>query len=286
MTRQRIWGPVFLAPALILLFLLYIVPFFYSMRLSLYDVGFVEDTWLGLGNYRALLKEGGFWGAIRVTGKFAIAYLFGSLMVAYALGLALRKFGERFCGSILVLYRIPTIFSAMSAVVAWRWFYRYPGGGLNRLLGFFGISGTSWLGNPDTAVWAICLVMAGLLIGGPTLLYVIAIGQIDEEMLEAARMDGASEFQLIRHIITPLTHRVRLFLLLTNLIGALNIWEHPFFYTSGGPLGSTTTVMYKIYHKALVEGDLGGGSALTTISASATLLMAFAVVKYFRDILG
>lgn len=256
------------------------------MRLSLYEVGFTKDTWLGLENYQALLKEGGFWGAIRVTGKFAVAYLFCSLIVAYAFGLALRKFGERFCGSILILYRIPSVFSAMSAVVVWRWFYRYPNGGLNSLLGFFGISGTSWLGNPDTAVWAICLIMAALLIGGPTLLYVVAIGQIDKEMLEAARMDGASEFQLVRHIITPLTHRVRLYLLLTNLIGALNIWEHPFFYTGGGPLGSTTTVMYKIYHKALIEGDLGMGSALTTISASAMLLMALAVVRYFREFLG
>lgn len=286
MSRQRIWGPVFLAPALILLIFFFIVPFFYSMRLSLYDVGFVTDTWVGLGNYRGLLKEGGFWAAMRVTGKFAIAYLFGSLVVAYALGLALRKFGERFCGSVLVLYRIPTIFSSMSALVAWRWFYRYPSGVLNKLLGFFGIPGTSWLGNPDTAVWAICFAMAGILIGGPTLLYVVAIGQIDEEMLEAARMDGANELQLIWHIITPLTHRVRLYSLLITVIGALGVWEHPFFFTSGGPLRSTTTIMYKIYHKALVEGNLGMGSALTTISASMMLLMALGLVRYFREFLG
>lgn len=286
MSRQKFWGPVFLAPAIILLFLLYILPFLYSVRLSLYDVGFTKDTWVGLGNYRVLLGESGFWGAVRVTGKFVTVYLFCSMVVSYIIGLGLSKFGERFSGSVLTLYRIPGIFAGMTTVVAWRWFYRYPNGGLNTVLGLFQVPGSSWLGNPITASWAICLTMVGMLIGGATLLYIAAIGQINPEILEAARIDGVNEFQLIRYIITPLTHRVRLYLLLTSFIAGLNVWEHPFFFTGGGPLGSTTTVMLKIYRKALVEGDLGVGSALTTLMASCILLLAYIVVRRLRSFLG
>jgi len=286
MSRQKIWGPVFLAPALILLLSFYIIPFSYAIRLSFYDVGLTKDVWIGLGNYRALLKESGFWDAIRVTGKFAVVHVFFSMVVAYGLGLALSKFGSRFRGSVLTLYRIPVIFTGIATIVVWRWFFRFPDGGLNNLSTLLGVPAVSWLGNPVTAAWAIGLVLAGSITSGAMLLYVIAISQIDKEMIEAAKIDGASEFQLIRYIITPLTQRVRLYLLLVYIIAALNIWEHPFFLTSGGPLGSTTTIMYKIYDKALIEGNLGMGSALTTLVTLVILLLAYVLIRCLREFLG
>lgn len=286
MNRQRVWGPVFLSPAIILLVFLYIVPLFYSVYLSFYEVGFVANTWAGLGNYRALMLEKGFWDAARVTTKFIAAYLFFTLVIAYVLGLALCRFGVRFRGSILTLYYIPSIFAGLATVIAWRWFFRYPDGGLNSFLSSLGLPGVSWFGNPTTAAWAICLILGCSAIGSRVLLYVIGISQINQEILEAARIDGANEFQIIRYIITPLTHRVRLYLFLISLIAATSIWEHPFFFTSGGPLGSTTTIMYKIYHKALIEGDLGIGSALTTIVVGAILFGSYIITNHLREFLG
>lgn len=280
------WGPIFLAPALLLLIVFYLLPIFYSIRLSLYDVGLVKDVWLGIDNYRHLLSHGGYWAALRATSKFLAVYLFTTLIVAYALALGLRKFSDRFCGVALTVYYVPGVLSGIATVAAWRWIFRYPRGGLNNLLGRFGIPAVSWLGNPTIAPWALASVMIGMLIGGPVLLYLATIAGVSREVIEAAQMDGAGEWQIIWHIITPLTHRVRLYLLLVYLISGLGVWEHPFFYTGGGPMGSTTTVMLKIYHKAFVEGDLGMGSAMTAVTVFFVLGLSVIIVRYLREFLG
>jgi len=285
-SRQKVWGPILLAPALILLIFLYIVPFFYSVYQGFNEVGIRQDIWVGLDNYYALFRGGDLWDVIRVTGKILIAYLTCSLVVAFILGVTLSQFGEKFRGAILTLYRFPSIFTGLTTLIVWRWFFRYPDGGINRLLNFFHLPGRSWLGSPTTAIWALCLVMAVPAIGGRVLLYVISISQIDKEILEAARMDGANQLQIIWYIITPLTQRLRLYIALTSTIGVLNIWEHPFLYTGGGPLGSTTTIMYKIYHLSLIEGKFGMGNALTTVVVLGALLGSFVIVRILRVLVG
>ena len=286
MSRHNVWGLVFLAPALLLLIVFYLLPILYSIRLSLYDVGFVKDTWLGIENYRHLLSEGGYWLALQATGKFLAVYLFSMLIIAYVLALGLNKFSGKFCGTVLILYQVPGIFSAIITATAWRWFFRYPDGAINSILNRLGISGVSWLGNPTTAPWAVGSAMMGMIAGGAVLFYVAAIGGIDKRIIEAAQIDGASEWQIIWHIITPLTHRIRLYLFLMSFIGGLSIWEHPFFYTGGGPMGSTTTVMLKVYHKAFIEGDLGMGSAMTAATVLFILALSIMIVRHLREFLG
>lgn len=277
---------MFVAPALGLLFLFYILPIGYSLRLSFYDVGFIEDTWVGLENYRGLFAGTDFWGSVRVTCKFVLAYLFVIMVLAYVLGLILSRASPRLCGALLTLYHVPAVFTAVGTVVFWRWFYRYPDGGLNGLLGRLGVPAIAWLGSIATSTWAVCFCMVGLLAGGATLLYTAAIGQIDKEILEAARMDGAGELWLIWHIITPLTHKVRLYLLLTSTTAALLVWQHPFFLTGGGPLGSSTPIMLEIYRKGFVEGNVGIASGMTVLLTLFILGLAIVLVRHLREYLG
>lgn len=274
------------APALLLLIALYLLPLLYSIRLGFYDVGFTKDSWLGTENYRGLLSEGGYGVALWATGKFLAGLLFSTMIIAYGLALALRKFSDRVRGTALTIYYVPTVFSGIVTVTAWRWIFRYPKGGLNNLLGLFGISGTSWLGNPTTAPWSIGFLMIGMIVGSAVLFYVATIAGINPEIIEAAEMDGAGEWQVIRHVITPLTHRVRLYLFIITVIGALNIWEHPFFLTGGGPLGSTMTIMLKVYRKAFIEGDLGMASAMTAVTALSVLGLSIILIRRLREFLG
>lgn len=286
MKRHHWWGPVLLAPATLLLVYFYILPILYALRLSFYDVGFAIDTWVGLENFRYLLAKGGWVASVRVSAKFLVMILFSNLIIAYILALALRKFNERFRGMILTLYHIPTIFAGITTVAVWRWFYRYPTGALNSILEFLHMPTMSWLGTPLTAPWALGFLLLGSLFGFSVLLYVAAIGQIDPELMGAAKIDGANEWQLIRHIITPLTNRVRLYIALIDTVGALSIWQMPFFYTGGGPIGSTTTVLLKVYHEAFSRDNIGLGSAMTTVTTSLILVLAIFGVKHFKEYLG
>jgi len=271
---------------LLLLGLFYVLPIAYSLRFSLYDVGLVDDVWVGLDNYRGLFAGKEFWGSVRVTLKFVAAYLFVSMFLSYGLALVLSRLSKRLCGLMLTAYHVPAIFTTLATVTVWRWFYRYPDGGLNAILARVRLPQVAWLGSPVTVTWAIAFAMVGMLVGGPALLYTAAIGQIDSEIIEAARMDGANEWQLIRHIITPLTHRVRLYLLLTTMVAALLVWEHPFFLTGGGPLGASKTIMLNIYHKGFVEGDIGVASAMTVVMALCIVGLAVVMVRRLREYLG
>ena len=277
------WGVLFVAPATLLLLLFFVLPIFYSARLSFYEVGWTEDTWIGLENYRQLLHEDEFWSSARVTGKFFVAYMLFNMVVSYLVAIALSRLSHRLCGAMLTLYRVPGMFGVIGSVVFWRWFYRLQGGALNDLLAQLHLPAIDWLGRPETALWGIAFAMMMPLVAGSSLLYVAAIGQVDRELLEAARLDGANELQVIWHILTPLTNRIRLYILVTNLVGAMQIWEHPFFFTGGGPLGSTRPMMYEVFHKAFEKFDFGMGSAMTVVMVMITLGLAVGFMGKLRE---
>jgi len=235
-----------------------------------------------LANYAVLLRQGHFWAATWVSGKFFLAYLVFNMVIAYVLALALVRLKPWFCGAMLSLYRVPGIISAISAVAVWRWFYRYEGGMFNSILERFHLPRALWLGDPKLAIWAICLVMMGATVGGSMLLYSAALGQVNREIVEAAKLDGANELQLIWYIFTPLTQPMRLYILLGNLIGAMQIWEHPFFFTHGGPLGSTKTMMYEIFEIAFTKHDFGLASAMTVATVAIAFLVAILFMRKLK----
>lgn len=245
-------------------------------------MGRTSREWIGVANYAELLGQGYLWSAMRVSAKFFLAYLFFNMLVSYLLAIGLNKLSPWFCGAMLSLYRIPGLISAISSVVVWRWFYRYEGGLFNSILETIHLPRVLWLGHPSMAAWAICFVIMGGTIGSSTLLYSAALGQVSPELVGAARLDGANELQVIWHIITPLTQPIRLYILLANLIGAMQIWEHPFFFTGGGPLGSTRTMMYEIFHMAFTKNRFGLAAAMTVVTVMMAMSIAMIFMKKLR----
>lgn len=286
MKHRRWQGPIFVAPATLLLFIFFILPILYSFRLSLYDVGLLERTWVGFANYLALAKQGHLWAPLRVSGKFLCMYLFVNLIAAYLLAIALSRFSPKFCGAMLIYYRVAALVSVISSVAVWRWFYRFEGGLFNTTLASLRLPPVHWLGSPPLAPWAIAFAMLGGAVSGSVVLYSAALGQVNQELLEAARLDGAGELRIIWHILTPLTQPIRLYLLLGNLVGAMQIWEHPFFFTGGGPLGGTRTMMFEVYHLAFEKGEQGLAAALTTVTTIGALVIAMFFMKRLRVHLG
>lgn len=284
--RRGWWGLLFVAPALLALFVYFLLPIIYSGNLSFYKVELTGRSWVGLENYLALGEQDQLWNGIRVSAKFLSAYLFFNIVVAYLLAIGLSKLSPRFCGLMLTYYHIPCLVSAISSIAVWRWLYRYPGGGFNEVLDALHLPTIMFLGNPRIAVWAICFVMMGGMVGSSTVLYAATIGQVNKELLAVARLDGANEWQVIWYILTPLTQPVRIYILIANLIGAMNVWEHPFFFTGGGPFGSTRTMMFEIYYTAFVKHRFGLASALTMVMMGIALGIGAVSMRRIRSYLG
>ena len=278
--KRRGWaGVLFIAPALTLLVTFYIAPILYSLRLSFYKVYWTSAEWAGLDNFIRLIREGLYWDSIRVSAKFLVAILFCDLVISYLIALGLTRINKRIATSFRACYYIPVILSSLVTVSVWRWFLRYGGGAFNTILEGLHLPAVMWLGHPTVAPWALCLIVAGGAIGTSVILYAAALGQLNTELLDAARVDGANEIQIVWHIITPLVRPTMLYILVINTIGAFQIWETPFLFTEGGPLHSTSTVALTIFNTAFGKNDYGLASAMTIVTTLGTLFLAWIFIK-------
>jgi len=280
--RKQLQGIIFIAPALLFLLIFIIFPIFYSAHLSFYRVELTGRTWIGLQNYKTILGPGPFWDAIRTSSKYLCAFLFLNLILSYLIALGLYRWGPKVVTIFQSCYYIPVVLSPIVTVSAWRWFYRYEEGGLNRILGVFSLSPIMWLGLPSTAIWAISLMIFASVFGAGVLLYSATLGQLNTELLDAARIDGANELQVIWHIITPLTQPMRLYLVIMSVLGAVQTWERIYFFTGGGPIGSTRSITFEIFHTAFNVKKFGLASSMTTVATVVTLAFTWIVMRKLR----
>lgn len=276
---------LFLSPATLFLLLFYAYPMLLSIRLSFYDVSWGQKTFVGLQNFQAVLREGYLLNSTIVTLKFFIALMLVTQVLAFLVAYWLSGFSNKFQGFTLTLYSVAGVFGAVTTVVIWRWIFRYPDGLLNNALRAISLPGIAFLGNPTTSAWSVALAMAGATMAGSMILWLAAMGQVPREVIEAARLDGAGSIRVLTNIIAPLTGRMRLYMLITGFIGAAHIWEHPYFFTGGGPVGSSSTLMYRVYSLAFEERKIGEGMALTVIMMIVVTLIAAAFLKRLRDVL-
>jgi len=281
-SRTRWWGALMVLPATIFILVFGILPVFYSFWMSLYDIGLASRTYVGFQNYVKLIQEPDLWDSIRVTSKFVVVFIFGEVVCSYVIALGLDRLNKTFAGIMLVAYRVPGLVAGIATIAVWRWIFRTHKGGLNLLLGRLHIPPVSWFGNVTTAPWACAFIIFTTLLTGHVLLYMAAMHQVNPEIIEASRLDGANELQIIWHIITPLTQPMRLYILLGSFISALQVWETPFFFTGGGPLGASTTVMYKIYQEGFLGGEMGIGLAMSVVMALFTVSLSIFFMKKLK----
>lgn len=286
MKRKQLQGMIFIAPALLFLLAFGIFPIFYSAHLSLYRVELLGRTWVGLENYKSILGPGPFWNAVRSSSKYLCAILFFNLVLSYLVALGLYRWGPKIVTIFQTFYYVPVVLSPLVTIAAWRWFYRYEGGGLNRILAIFSLPPVMWLGLPSTAIWAVSFMILAGALGSAVLLYSATLGQLNTEFLDAARIDGANELQIIWHIVTPLTQPMRLYLTIMSVLGAVQVWERIYFFTGGGPIGSTRSITFEIFHTAFNAKKFGVASSMTTVATLATLAFAWGIMRKLRLQIG
>lgn len=280
--RKQLQGIIFILPALLFLIVFCVFPIFYSANLSFYKVDLLGRTWVGLENYRSILGPGPFWDSVRTSSKYLCAFVFFNLVLSYLVALGLYKWGPRIVTIFQTCYYVPVVISPIITIGAWRWFFRYEDGGLNKILTSLSLPPVLWLGLPSTAVWAISFMILVSALGGAVLLYSATLGQLNTELLDAARIDGANELQVIWHIITPLTQPMRLYLTILSVLGAVQVWERIYFFTGGGPVGSTRSITYEIFYTAFTTKKFGLASAMTTVATVVTLAFAWVAMRKLR----
>ncbi|WP_406379568.1 carbohydrate ABC transporter permease [Streptomyces sp. NBC_00197] len=263
------WG--FISPAVVVILGLSIVPVVWSLLLSFRADDLVTPgRWVGLDNYRALAQDPNFHTAVGNTLVYTALYVPLSLVGGLVLALALNR-RIRFIGLYRTLVFVPFVVSATAQGVLFSFILDPEFGVANALLHQLGVSSQGFLTDPDQAIYLLVLVSLWSGVGFCVVVYLAALQDVPPELVESARIDGAGRWRVLRHITLPTLTPVTVFLLLWQLIMALQVFDLIYVTTKGGPLGSTAVVVYFVWQQAFQLFTAGYGAAAAYVLAVALL---------------
>lgn len=275
--REAATAWAFISPAVLIILGLGIVPVLWSLLLSFQANDLVTPSrWVGLDNYDALVQDPKFGQAVRNTLLYTVLYVPLSIVFGLALALVLNQ-RIRLVGIYRTLMFVPFVVSATAQGVLFSFILDPQFGAANSLLHRIGLSPQGFLTDPAQAL----LVLVGISLWSGTgfcvVVYLAALQGVPPSLVEAARLDGAGRWQTLRHVVLPSLTPITVFLVLWQAINALQVFDLVYVTTKGGPLGSTTVIVYFVWEQAFKSFTAGYGAAAAYVLAVALLVIAVAV---------
>lgn len=254
---------LFTLPAMVPLTLFWFYPLGYIIYLSFMEWDFMSPNklFVGLQNYRDLFTDPSFYQSLRVTALFCA----GSVLpvVVFGLGLALLLNRNMKGGSVYrMLMFSPWVTPTVAVSIVWSWIFEPEVGLANTLLKSFGIEGIRWLEDPNWALVGVLLVTVWKSAGWGMIFYLVALRSVPTELLQAAELDGASRWHKFWNVTWPLISPTTFFLVIVQLIQALQAYDQINVLTQGGPAGSTRTLLYLYYQSAFDAFQIGQASSV------------------------
>ncbi len=292
-TDSRSSVALFLAPAMILLGIFLIFPTVYTIALSFFRgransqfsefVGFTNYINLltndpNFINFKTFPPSGAIWNNV----LWLIFYT--GIVLALGLIIAVMATRVRYEKHIKAIVFIPQAIAATALGVIWTFVYstNHDQGFLNALLGVFGIGPISFLGDTATVNAALIFVGVWAGVGFATVILSAAIKSISTEILEAARSDGANEFQVFLRIILPMVSLPMSVLAVTLIVGVVKLFDLIYVMTQGGPGAASRVIAFTMYQEAFPGNQFGKGAAVAVIMLIILIPIMIFNIRRFR----
>ncbi|EYT48724.1 carbohydrate ABC transporter permease [Brachybacterium muris] len=261
-----------LATPFVLLFLVFILwPVLQSMFMSFTDMR-IQDirtpfavNFVGLDNYVTAFNDPVFRRAALNTGMFVVVGVPLTMACGLAAAVVLDKGITRFRGIFRMGFYTPVITSIVAVAVVWRFLLQPDSGLVNTVLGFVGIDGPNWLGDPNTALLSLIIMATWRNFGTSMIIFLAGLQAVPRELHEAAALDGANAWQRFLNVTLPGIRPTMLFVLVTTTIGYLQFFEEPFVMTQGGPLNATISASMYTYNQ-FGYGNYGVAGAMAYLT--------------------
>ncbi len=228
--------------------------------------------WVGIANYQALRHDPEFRKSIRNTIVYTV--LFVPISIGLALGVAVAL-NTRIRG--ISFYRtavfVPVAVSTVATAIVFNWVFDPTYGIANWALNEVGIASQGFFQDPDQALYSIVAMTVWGWIGFDVIIYLAALQGIPQELLEAAAIDGAGRWATFRSVVLPLLGPATLFLIVWSTINALQLFDEIYNTTRGGPLESTTVIVYYLWQQAFQYFNAGYAAAIAYVLFLATLVV-------------
>jgi raffinose/stachyose/melibiose transport system permease protein len=269
-----------LLPAVVVFTAFFLVPLGVVVVTSLTDWGPIGSSYVGLRNFRELLSDHVFWQALRNTATFSAAAVFIQVPVGVAIAIILSRH-VRGWRVLRTIYFLPNVVSGAALGMVYLTFYNPRYGLLNSILATLGLnSSRDWLFDVDTALPAVAATW--VFTAGVIMILVMAeIAAIPDEVVEAARVDGASRWQVTRHITLPLLRNIIGVCVILVLLFTLAYFDGVYVMTGGGPANHTLTLSLYAFQQ-YSDSSWGYANAIGTLLVVFGFIVIVAVRRLFR----
>ncbi len=270
----------FVVPVFIPLALFVFYPLFRTVYISFFEWNLVNPKreFIGFENYTEILRQPEFITMLLQSLYYMGLALIGNFLLPIGLALLTLQVSSREAEIYQTLLFIPAVIAVSIGTLIWLWFYLPAGGLFNAILGAWQLPRPAWLNDPSLALPAVALVANWKFLGFHYLIALAGLRAIPKEFLEAARVDGASGWNLIAFVVLPLFAPSAIFLLVSTLLQSLEQVFVPIeVLTVGGPAGATDNLMYSVYNEGFKFFRAGRAAALSVF-----LIAAFAALIYWQ----
>ena len=277
--RAIAWA--YVAPGLLVYAAFLLYPLVRSIQISFYDWdGLTLGTWVGLDNYVKVVQDEGLRAAFTHALVLMLFFAVVPLAVGLLLAAILNRAKVRGLGFFRTVVFLPQVVAMVVVAVAWRRIYA-PDGTLNSLLQAVGLDGLTraWLGDYALALPAVGFVGTWFETGLVTVLMLAGMGQIDKELYEAARLDGAGPVREFFSITLPAVRGEISVALTLTVIAALKTFDLVYVTTKGGPGNQTSVPSYEVYHQAFELGQVGLASAIGVSLTIVIFVISFLITR-------
>ncbi|MFC7626107.1 carbohydrate ABC transporter permease [Microlunatus sp. GCM10028923] len=271
-------------PTLILVGAFVLFPLGRSLYLTFFDYSFLrnDEHFVGLANYLEWVTDRNMWHSLLVSIQFFGLYVPVSMLIGLIVALLIDRLANKYLGAFYrTIFYFPVVLPAAIVFQMWLWIYD-PTLGLSQLMAeSVGLISNDWLGNPDTAVGALAVMTIWRLTGETVIFFLVGLANVPKDLIEAARVDGASEVGIIRKIIIPLLAPIILLVFVLRL-KVLELIVEPLFMTEGGPIDATLTYGLQAYYLFAKEDRIGYANTWFILMAVIAVVAAVAATRMTR----
>ena len=271
---------VLVAPAILASLVFLYIPMAFSGYWSFTKYnGFRPAEWVGLANYTGLFRDPVF---IKAVGNTVLFVLFG-MGIGPVLGLftaLLLNQNVRFRAFFRTAYFLPVMTSLVVVATIWKILLNEHGI-INQILGVFGVPALGWLGSTTAALPAVAVTSIWQGFGFETVVFLAALQAIPRDYYDAAKVDGATYRQQLRHVTLPGLRPTIMFVYIIGIIGSFQVFDQIFVMTNGGPINSTRTIVFDLYDR-FYSLQLGEASAVAYVLLVILATLSFIQIRLFE----
>ena len=280
--RQAVWGYAFVIIPILYFVAIYVYPMVEAFRFSFlnYRTLSTETPFIGLRNYEVLFTLDDFWKGMWNTLRYAVVRAPAVLLVSLITALALQRIivGREPLRTVLML---PFVTSEVALAWLFKFIY-FKNGPVGLALGALGVKQPQLLLNPATALYAISAVAVWAAIGYYALLFTVGLNAIPDQLYDAAKVDGASGWQVFRRITLPLLNPTIVLLSVIAVTASLKNFAMVRNMTDGGPIGSTLTLPLLIYRTAFYHLKMGVAAGMTVVFFLMILVITYIQLRVMQ----